>query len=596
MDSSSLGGFFSVKGQFTGEEAESWQKAKFNVYDGEGRFLSYGKTSEDGRFKVMVPKLDSQEEKIDLAFRLIKEDPSPDQRLKFMKERWEVAEKVVTDIQVSNKVDVGKLEFDDYFTTEKVPLSYTLRVLKATLPAKIQGAIENLKEKFDFFGTHTVASCQKSFGVESTPLTVENTWKLMLNGICPLYLKKEGDLLAADICWDRYSFDKELALPNVKALFKVEGDKGILQEIHLDFVKRGDAMSSEDFVSNKRVYKPGDEDFEEGLRALNSTLHVYGQTVYHLGIGHVYGSFVAQSAFDFLQNTVFGNLILPHTHLIRKISNELGKTAIFGEEGILNVSSLSVDSISHMIADALGALDPFSFEPREPITKNHVFSKVQKVHYKNVREAVKEFFDTNWGSIVKEWKQIHAFFDRLHKKSVPYRPWEGGEDLSVFQDANEIGGKADNTLPARTKSKESDAKVRSFRPIAVDPSGPKGNDREMMERFTADYIHHVTLWHSWLHRSQYTDTAFSPSPMDLNFAPITLGPMGKGPFGGITEKEAIAELTIADTFRRFNTRAYALVKDETVYPGLLKRIEATADEYLAYGIDPKEEIQISTVI
>lgn len=179
MDSASLGSFFSVKGQFKGKEAESWQKAKFNVYDGKGRFISYSKTSEDGRFKVLVPKLDSQEEKIDLAFRLIKEEQSPDQRLKFMKERWEVAEKVVPDVQVGNKVDLGKLEFDDYFTTEKVPLSYTLRVVKAVLPAKIHGTIENLKEKFDFFGTYTVASCQKSFGVESTPLTAENTWKLI---------------------------------------------------------------------------------------------------------------------------------------------------------------------------------------------------------------------------------------------------------------------------------------------------------------------------------------------------------------------------------------------------------------------------------
>ncbi|CRX38616.1 hypothetical protein [Estrella lausannensis] len=596
MNEVSQGRFFSVKGQFTGDEDGSWRKAKFNVYDGDGQFLSYGKTSEDGRFKVAVPKLNSREEKVDLTFRLLKEEQSPDRRLQFMKERWEVAEKVVPDVKVGSKVDLGKLEFDDYFKAERVPLSYTLRVVKATLPAKIQGAIENLKERFDFFGTHDVSSCQNSFGVEATPLTAENSWKLMLNGICPLYLKKEGDLLAADICWDRYAFDKEMALPNVKALFKVEGEKGVLQQIHIDFVDRGDALSPEEFTHNEQVYRPGDEDFEEGLRAMNSALHVYGQTVYHLGIGHVYGSFVAQSAFDFLQHTTFGQLILPHTHLIRKISNELGKTAIFGEEGILNVSSLSVESISHMIADTLGALDPFSFEPREPLTNNHTFSKVQKVHYKNVREAVKEFFDKNWGSMVKEWKLVHAFFDRLHKKSVPYRPWEGVADLSVFQDANEIGGKADGTLPARTKGKESDTRVRSFRPIAVDSSGPKGNDREMMERFAADYIHHVTLWHSWLHRSQYTNTPDSPSPLDLNFAPITLGPMGKGPFGGITEKEAIAELMIADTFRRFNTKAYALMRDESVYPGLTARIKATKDEYLANGIDPSEEIQTSTVI
>lgn len=588
--------YFTVKGQLVSEGDTPWKKAKFNLYDQEGRFLSYGKTSPDGRFKVLVPKLEGNEEKIGLIFRLIKEDSAPDERLNFLKERWEVAEAAPVKVAVASKVDIGKLDFDDYFTEEKVPLSYTLRVVKAALPAKIKGAVESLKEKLDFFGTHTVESCQKSFGVESTPLTAENTWKLILNGICPIYLKKEGEYLVADIVWDRYAFDKEMALPNVKAYFKLEGERGVLREIRVEFQSKIEVGSSEVLDSVTRVYRPGDSDFEEGLRILNSTLHVYGQTVFHLGIGHVYGSFVAQAAYDYLQNTVFGELILPHTHLIRKISNELGKTAIFGEEGILNVSSLSVDSISHRIADTLGALDPFSFRPRAPLTGQHAFSKAQNVHYRNVEEAVREFFDHNWGAIVKEWKMIHAFFDRLHKKSVPYRPWEGLDDLSVFQDSAEIGGRVEPYLPERTKAKESDGEVRSFRPIAVDPAGPKAVDREMMERFTVDYIHHVTLWHSWLHRSQYTDTPFSPSVMDLNFAPITLGAYGKGAYGGVTEGEAIQQLTIADTFRRFNTRAYALVDDERVYTGLVKRIQATADAYLANGINPLSEIQVSTVI
>ena len=118
----------------------------------------------------------------------------------------------------------------------------------------------------------------------------------------------------------------------------------------------------------------------------------------------------------------------------------------------------------------------------------------------------------------------------------------------------------------------------------------------MMELFFTDYIHHVTLWHSWIHRSQYAENDIAPHTMDLNFSPITINNYGQGAFGGITEDEANRQLRIERIFQGFPAKHYTLVDSEKVHSGLIEKVMKEKDKYLSCGIDPEKELHVSTVI
>jgi hypothetical protein len=195
-----------------------------------------------------------------------------------------------------------------------------------------------------------------------------------------------------------------------------------------------------------------------------------------------------------------------------------------------------------------------------------------------------------------DWEPVHQFFRRMFRRSPLYRPWNG-EKLATagWQDAQEIGADTKG-LPQRKKCLPDDDAVRSFRPIATDPKKPKVKDRELIQKFCVHFIHLVTFWHSWIHRSQYTKTDAAPAVTDVNFAPITLSQQGHAPFGGISHAEAYNQLVLGATFKHFPVQSYALLDNKDVFVGIRNRMQAAASAYKAVGINPLEEIQFSTVI
>lgn len=586
------------------------EKQHFNVYGENSVYLGHGKTASDGKFYIEVKTPSPLDEKITLTFRLCREvklvhehevlgkDAALCQNLGFYRGQMETAEAVETFVLDRLKKDLGEVHLEKPYEEEKVPLRYTLDIAKASIPSRIKAFISSAREKLDFFNTHGIDDVMNAFNVKSVPLTPENTWKMITNGICPLYLREEGDHYIAEVNWDRYEFDKLKSLADVKVWFKKNGDLDpILDRIDVKFRKTLEPSVKEGDYTPVKTYLPDQDSFEEGLRIANCSFHVLGQTVFHLGIGHVYGANAAIAAFDYLVGHPLGDLLLPHCHFIRKISKELGGPVIFEEDGVLNVSALSVKGIATLISDSLAALDPFSFKPRGPINDGHVFAKVQNHHFSLLKDAVKEYFDEHWGEIVKDWKPVHGFFRKMFKRSPEYRPW-GGVSLEDgnWRDANEIGGKASELLPTRQSYRNGDEGVHSFRYIAPLLDGPLPGERELIEQFVVDFIHHVTIWHSWIHRSQYISTEASPDAADVNFAPLSLSEYGVGEYGGMSMQDAIHQLKIISLFHHFDVKNYALVDGDGVYPGIVRRIQAAASGYLANGIDPFKELQVSTVI
>ena len=386
-------------------------------------------------------------------------------------------------------------------------------------------------------------------------------------------------------------------MPNVKLFYKKDfkqDESPQLEQIHVQFRETKDPSKQ---YGELKIYTPDNFNFEEALRIANSVFMIYGETVYHLSIGHVYGAQVANAAFDYLQGTKLGELILPHCQFIQKISFELGKAAIFGENGILHKSALSLKGIAQLIDDTVASIDPFTFEPRKVMCQDHNFARGQRLHYNIVKDSVKEFIDNNWEAIVKDWPLIHKFFLTLHKKSPLYRPWDGLPlETAQWYDANEMGANENFQVPARSKFDLSDSEVRSIRWVAKNPAMPESNDKAMLKAFVAHYIHLVTFWHSWIHRTQYAENTLFPNLLDVNFTPITLADYGKGAFGGIDIQTAISQHRFAEVFAKFDVSKYALVESPKVYPGLIRRIKAAASDYLSLGIDPLKEIAFSTVI
>lgn len=599
---------FSLEGRLFDPSGEVAGKQRFHVYDTDNKYLAYGKTGTDGRFYVEIKTPAALEQKVSLIFRICQDvklvdahpelgkDPVLCRNFSFFRGRKETAEVVETFVLDKIKKDIGEVHMEEPYEKEKVPLRYTFDILKAVIPSKFTSFIEKTKEKLDFFDQHDIGDVLKAYEVKGTPLTFENTWKLITNGICPLYLKEEGEFFIAEVNWDRYEFDKTKSLANIKVFFKKNDTKDpVLTRIDVQFRETLHPSSSEEDKTEVKTYLAEDENIAEGLRIANASFHVFGQTVYHLAIGHVYGSNAATAAYDYLAGHPLGDLLLPHCQFIQKISEELGRPVIFEEDGVLNASALSVKGIAHLISDSLASRDPFSFKPRTPINDSHVFAKVQNHHYSLLKEAVKEYFDEHWKEMAEDWKPVHGFFRTLFRRSPIYRPWEGDNFAKAsWRDKNEIGGKEEG-LPPREQYKELDEGVRSIRYIAKNVEGPAFGDREMMEDFIVDFIHHVTIWHSWIHRSQYVTTKDSPDVSDVNFAPLSLGNYGQGPYGGIAMKDAIHQLEVISIFDNFSVENYRLLEAKNVYPGIVKRVEAESYGYFENGIDPME-IQVSTVI
>lgn len=581
---------------------------KFVINDSNENSLASGKTSKDGRFSLELPS-NLINESIDLIFSLstekkieeysfIKDEPHLTKIFSFIQGPQVTLNKVYPLNIEAGKIDLGDVEMDTLTEKDDFSLSYTTDIAKTAVPAVIKALKERIKESLGFFTSQGVEGIQQDFGFEKIPLTPENIWKFITDGICPLYFKKQDDFLVADINWDTYEFDKLESLPNIKAFFRqIEGQDPRLTQIEVQFRKTLHPSNKKSDKEPLVVYVPGDENFEEGLRILGSVFHIYGQTNFHLGIGHSYGAFVAQKVYDYLEGTAFGALLLPHCEHTRTITNELGYTAIFGEDGVLNCSAKSVRGIAWRIHNTLAALDPFSYKPREPINNNHQFAKGQKIFHKALSKGVNSFINDYWTQIEKEWESIHKFFYQLHKTSPIHRDWEQEySKMSDWHDASEIGGYVNPNAPARVKYKNSDEGVRSIRWVARDPRKPQEHDREMIAQFAIDFINRETYWHSYIHGSQYLPTRTAPNVTDLAFSPITLEKFGQGPFGGIREEDALKTEKIIQIFKNFPVENYMLLQSATVVPQVKQEIRRVAKKLLECGFDVDKELLGSVCI
>lgn len=571
-------------------------KKKVYLYQGQEEQLAFFKTQPDGSFRVSIQNK-YQAEAINLLFRLTTEikHSDPDTNVTLIRVRHETEEASVTTKLNVSEIFFGIIQMQTAFDEEQVPLSYTLDIGKAVILSLLKGTV--LQTKSSFFGkerSKSIEEIQLSYGVKPVSLSDRNIWQLLTNGICPIYFKDEQNgTISAEFNWNSYQFDK-LSLPNTKAYFSGwEVSKSKIEKIEVQYRKALDPVIYEEDMHPKTTHYPTDSDFMNVKRKFNNGAFVFGQTVYHLGWGHVYGTRIAQLSYDYLKDTKLGELILPHCKFIRKITNNLGKTAIMGKGGILDRSPLSTQGILQAITRSIGALNPFTSKPRKPMNDDHVFAKDSQIVYDELYAAIDEIITENWKIIsTDDWKAVSAFFYKVHSGSPFFQQWENAS-VNQWVDSREIGGIPNPRVPKRTKSDTTDLRVRSIPLIANDSVGPKENDKEMITLFFTDYIHRVVFWHSSIHRTQYKESENFPNSRDVNFTPICLEGNGDEEFGGILEADAIQQHEIVKIFQDFPVRDYALTRsDSGVHLKIVKAFNNISSKISV----PLEEIAVSTVI
>jgi len=583
-------------------------KKKINIYQNNETHLTLFKTNPDGSFRVQIQNI-SDYSQVKLLFRLCQESKiiceqetkNSDMKNKYtlLKIRHEKEELGLIASLNSNETFLGEIQMDTAFEDEKVPLSYTLAISKSAIPSILRGVL--ISAKTALVGSspeESIEDIQYSYGIGSIPLTDMNIWKLLLNGICPIYFKKEKDgTLSAEFNWDAYLFDKT-SLPNTKAYFSNwQGDNPSpnIEKIEVQYRKGLNPSKGEQDMHPKTIHYSTDGDFVTIKRKFNNGAIIFGQTVYHLGWGHVYGARIAQLSYDYLQGTKLGELILPHCKFIRKITNDLGKTAIMGAGGILDRSPLSPDGIYQLIGRSLGALNPFTSRPRHAINKTHTFALDLELFYKAIKTPIKDFIDVNWDEIsTKDWAKVSAFFSKVHSGSPLFNEW-GSEriEISEWLDSREIGGRPNPRVPARTKSSPFDSEVRSIPLIAKNINGPEEHDQEMIRLFVRDFINRVTIWHSSIHRTQYAESENFPHSKDVGFTPICLEGNGEGEYGGMLKEDVLQQQQVGRIFQNFPVSDYAITNEDSgVNPEIVSAVNKISKKLFI----PVDQVTFSTVI
>lgn len=455
--------------------------------------------------------------------------------------------------------------------------SYQIDLVKAALPPKIKQYL--VKGTLPLW---KIPSLEKLYGVFDPNLEVnsENTVEMILNGIYPCYFRK-GDSpneIYTVIDWRDYEIDggNGPRIPTVK-LFLKRGIKG------LD-VTKVDVMFRDE--KEFTTYNVGDVGFERALYLFNSMGLVAGEVVSHLGIGHLYTGQAAMAVFRTLNTSPLSHLLCPHLRGVLEI-DYAGASAIFGKNGILNVSGLSQAGIMQSLQAVLGGMCYTGFKPREPLTTGHRFARAEQLFWEVVTKVVDDFFVHYQENIQAKWYEIFYMSKNLVEHSCPYIPWERESNYSVWLDPNEID---DPNLPGRV---EFNGVTRAVRPITLSIDGPQEGDIERLKQFCRVSIFTCTFWHWVIHSSQ------GKWGTNLKFA--TLAPwereadLKEVPYGGTKVSDANEVFAVAHTFMDFS-RGYLLKNPNgDIYNPFIEELKANRESLHKLGYDINE-LMYGTII
>lgn len=547
-------------------------------------------TDQEGRFSVLFPSL---EEKVYITAQF-----TPWNTTKTVK-----AKEVTLDLSGKESTDVGTLSVDFYeyqpdfpllkmpekYSPEEEPFQYTVALIKGG------GIYQAVAAVISLFPSNDLDKIQQLFGKNLTleaeehkkGITHSPEWigDRLLNGFSPVHLLKSSKkrVVKVDINWNKYEFDNEYQLPNVKAYFKV-GEKTLIAErIYLQFrklvagAKTLPPVTKKEELTDWKKYSAGNPDFSQAIRSFITAYLAEGEISEHLGAGHLNVEQYAVAAFRHLRNNPLKKLLFPHLRSAILINHQ-GAKVIFGEKGALTVTTaLTAKGVADKLRDKLASMDYSDYCPRKPVGSQHSFSHIANLYWSQLSQWVSQFIHDHKEEIKKEWIEVRRMSDDLVTHSIPYEPLDGKKS-SKWVDLHEI----DNSKRERVSI---NGVLKSIRPITV-TNQPEEKDWERLSQMCTYAIYHATFWHSWVHNKQTEDAG------DWRYG--VLGLRGTG-IGSVNDpslqpkgEDLATQLKLAFLLPAVKYGYVTRNEYGDIHPEFIERVKKLKPEFEKYGINIDE--------
>lgn len=385
-----------------------------------------------------------------------------------------------------------------------------------------------------FLGNRTLSgtATERFFYVHEPNLEVsgKNLVEFLTNGVYPAHCRRteEPNTRLVEINFDRYEKDAKNAAdtPNVRISITNTDGKDDVSKISIQYPGR----AYEDFT-------PENPEFRRALFLANCMSILKGEIVSHLGLGHLVTEQNAMAAFRHLHHNPLRLLLIPVLREVMLIDRK-GASAIFGEEGILNVSGINVSGIKKALQDVLAGVCYSNFAPRVPQSADDHFAQRAQGFWTVLTGVVDKFFEGHWDDIAANWIEIKDLSDSLVNNSVPYRAWEGVEDYNLWHHKHRF--EVDDPTAER---KEVNGTKRSMRPI-TESETPQEGDKERLKQYVLFAMYHATWFHWAVHSAQ---AKWGSNLRWGNLAPRNEA-KGNDPVGNMSFEDATAQMKVVSIF------------------------------------------------
>lgn len=552
-----------------GDPIVDQQVALYTTHWFKEQLVSITETDSKGNFTFKIIKNYREKKPYDAILRVFTEIvPSEG-------EGYRVIDGIPTSINIESKVDLKDLMVELYEKKPDLPIlktpadpnkrpqkmsrDFSFRIFKAGFNEKIKQKLLKLKSLVSQVTTEDV---QNLFGAKAPDLalTEENTIDMILNGIypCKFFKTAEGDLKNI-INWDAYDKSTSPDLPNVTITLNFKNQKLKIKSIEVHYLGEPVLIS-----------KPTDSNFTHFLYIYNSVAMTLGETISHLGFGHLMFDQLAAAFFRDIKKHPIKELLKPHFDGIAVIDHE-GETLIFGKSGVLNISGLTEKGIDQILKKYLSSLDFTHFEPTQPIADNHRFAKASQLYWKIVDEVVNQFFKEHEKEISdsSHWYEIFNMSNTLVRDSLAFEEFETKETKGEWVD------NLDYSPKGRVIYKE---QLKAIRPITSSQSSPKPDDIERLKQF-CKFSLYLVFNHWVVHSSQ------AKFLTNLKFGSMAPENRSKGPYGDTKPENAERQLAVAHILTDFTPEPLINDPYKAIYKPFIEKLLKHKQAFATLGYE-----------